>query len=57
MQSIAVLVAAPEGGYTAVDPGTGTTTQGKTIQEAISHLREAAALYLDEFPDTASGQN
>jgi predicted RNase H-like HicB family nuclease len=31
MQLTAVLVAAPEGGYTAHNPEPGTTTQGDTV--------------------------
>jgi predicted RNase H-like HicB family nuclease len=34
----------------AQNPETGTTTQGKTAQEALDNLREAVALYLSEFP-------
>ncbi len=28
----------------------GTVSQGKTIDEALTNLREATALYLEEFP-------
>lgn len=45
-----VLTPAPEGGFVAFDPKTGTTTQGETVEEAITNLREAVALYLEEFP-------
>ena len=34
----------------AQNPETGTTSQGKTVQEALDNLREAVALYLGEFP-------
>ena len=34
----------------AQNPETGTTTQGKTIEEALANLREATELYLSEFP-------
>jgi predicted RNase H-like HicB family nuclease len=30
---------------------TGVTTQGKTIEEAIDNLKEAAELYLEEMPE------
>ncbi|WP_417912782.1 type II toxin-antitoxin system HicB family antitoxin [Candidatus Electronema sp. TJ] len=50
MELSAVLTAAPEGGYVAFNPETGTTTQGETIEEALANLREAAELYLEEFP-------
>jgi predicted RNase H-like HicB family nuclease len=50
MQLTAVLIPAPEGGYTASNPETGTTSQGDTIEEALANLREATELYLEEFP-------
>ncbi len=50
MQFTAVLIPAPEGGYTATNPETGTTSQGETIEEAVANLREATELYLEEFP-------
>ena len=56
MQLTAVLVPAPEGGYTASNPETGTTSQGETIEEAVANLREATSLYLDEFPLISSGR-
>lgn len=34
----------------AHNPETGTTTQGKTVEEAIANLKEATELYLEEFP-------
>jgi predicted RNase H-like HicB family nuclease len=55
MQLTAVLMPAPEGGYTALNPETGTTTEGETIQDALSNLQEATALYLEEFPLVAPG--
>lgn len=50
MELSAVLTPAPEGGYIAFNPETGTTTQGETIEEALANLREATQLYLEEFP-------
>lgn len=50
MELTAVLTPAEEGGYIALNPETGTTTQGETIEEAIANLQEATALYLSEFP-------
>ncbi len=32
------------------NPETGTATQGDSVPEAISNLREATELYLEEFP-------
>jgi len=34
----------------AQNPETGTTTQGRTMDEALKNLREATELYLSEFP-------
>jgi predicted RNase H-like HicB family nuclease len=52
----AVLIPAAEGGFTALNPETGTTTQGESVEEALANLREATELYLEEFPLTTSGQ-
>ena len=52
----AVLIPAPEGGFTALNPETGTTTQGESVEEALANLREATELYLGEFPITTPGQ-
>ncbi len=46
----AVVTEAEEGGYVALNPETGTTTQGETIEEALINLKEATGLYLEEFP-------
>ena len=51
-----VLIPAPEGGFTALNPETGTTTQGESVEEAVANLREATQLYLDEFPLKTTGQ-
>ena len=48
----AVLSPAEEGGYIALNPETGTTSQGETLDEAIANLKEATSLYLEEFPET-----
>ncbi|MHB1232454.1 MAG: hypothetical protein ACYCZQ_07740 [Burkholderiales bacterium] len=50
MELTAVLTPAEEGGYVALNPETGTTTQGETVEEAIANLTEATAFYLSEFP-------
>ena len=52
MELSAVLTPAPEGGYVAFNPETGTTTQGNTVEEALANLTEATELYLEEFPLT-----
>jgi predicted RNase H-like HicB family nuclease len=55
MQMTAVLTPAEEGGFVALNPETGTTTQGETIEEAIANLKEATSLYLEEFPLLTKG--
>ncbi|MDR2209672.1 MAG: hypothetical protein LBE22_12105 [Azoarcus sp.] len=55
MELTAVLTPAEEGGYVALNPETGTTTQGETVEEAIVNLQEATALYLSEFPMQVQG--
>lgn len=55
MQLTAVLTPAEEGGYVALNPETGTTTQGETVEEAVANLQEATALYLSEFPMATMG--
>ena len=49
MQLTAVLMHADEGSFVALNPETGTTTQGETAHEAVDNLREATTLYLEEF--------
>ena len=46
----AVLWSAPEGGYCALNPETGTTSEGESQAEALRNLQEATALFLEEFP-------
>lgn len=53
----AVLTPAPEGGFVAFNPETGTTTQGETVTEAVANLQEATELYLEEFPLTVTGKS
>ena len=53
----AVLTPAPEGGYVALNPETGTTTQGESVPEALANLKEATELYLEEFPTLPTGQS
>jgi predicted RNase H-like HicB family nuclease len=44
MELTAVLTPAEEGGFVALNPETGTTSQGETVEEAIANLREATTL-------------
>ena len=39
----------------AFNPETGTSTQGKSVEEAIANLKEATELYLEEFPSPKQG--
>lgn len=48
----AVLTPAEEGGFVALNPETGTTTQGESVEEALANLKEATELFLEEFPLT-----
>ena len=50
MNVTAVLTPAPEGGYTAYNPETGSVSEGETLESALENLKEAVGLYLDEFP-------
>jgi len=40
----------------AHNPETGTTTQGKTFDEALTNLKEATELFLSEFPLKPKGK-
>jgi len=51
----AVLIPSSEGGFTALNPETGTTSQGETVEDALANLQEATELYLEEFPLKTSG--
>ena len=50
MHLSAMFTPAEEGGFVAMNPETGSTSQGETIEEAIANLKDATALYLEEFP-------
>lgn len=47
----AVITAAEEGGFIALNPETGTTTQGDSVEEASANLHEAVQLFLETFPE------
>jgi len=55
MTFTAVLTPAEEGGFVALNPETGTTTEGESIEEALANLREATELFLEEFPAPKTG--
>ncbi len=50
MQLTAILTPTTEGEFIAMNPETGTHTQGESIEEALMNLQEATALYVEEFP-------
>ena len=50
MQTFTAVVHREEEWYVAECPEVGTASQGASIEEAIANLREATALYLEEFP-------
>ncbi len=56
MMLTAVLLPALEGGFTALNPETGSTSQGETVEEALANLREATELFIAEFPLASVGQ-
>ncbi|MBD2508476.1 type II toxin-antitoxin system HicB family antitoxin [Nostoc muscorum FACHB-395] len=49
-RSFAVLIYKEDDMYIAECPEVGTVDQGETIEQAISGLKEATQLYLEEFP-------
>lgn len=50
MRTLTAVIYPGESGrwLVAYNPETGTTTQGKTVEEALQNLKEASALYLEE---------
>ena len=57
MQLTAVLTPAAEGGFVAMNPETGTHTQGETVEEALANLQQATEVYLEEFPEKHCGKS
>jgi len=49
MTLTAILIPENDGGFVALNPETGTTTQGDNLKDAVTNLREATELYLEEF--------
>ena len=50
MRTFTAVLHKEEGLYVAECPEVGTVSQGKTVEEAVSNLKEATELYLEEFP-------
>ena len=57
MQLTAIITPAVEGGFVALNPETGTITQGETVEEALFNLRVATELFLEEFPVHIGGRS
>ncbi len=50
MKTFTAVLHKEEDMYVAQCPEVGTASQGKTIEEAVSNLKDATELYLEEFP-------
>lgn len=50
MLTLTAVIRKEEDMYVAECPEVGTTSQGKTIEEATKNIKEATVLYLEEFP-------
>ena len=49
-ENFSAVIYKEEDMYVAECPEVGTVSQGKTVEESISNLRESTELYLEEFP-------
>lgn len=56
MKTFTAVIHKEEDMYIATCPEVGTVSQGSTIEEAIANLKEATALYLEEFPIKEEGR-
>jgi predicted RNase H-like HicB family nuclease len=50
MSTFTAVLHKEEDMYVADCPEVGTVSQGCTVEEAVSNLKEATELYLEEFP-------
>ena len=50
MKAFTAIIQKEEDMYVARCPEVGTVSQGFTVDEAITNLKEATELYLEEFP-------
>ena len=50
MKTFSAILDREEDMYVASCPEVGTVSQGKTVEEAVTNLKEATELYLEEFP-------
>ena len=57
MQTFTAVLHKEEDMYVAECPEVGTVSQGRTLDEAVSNLKEATELYLEEFPLEGEGKS
>ena len=50
MTTLTALIQKEENMYIAKCPEIGTTSQGRTVEQALKNLKQATELYLEEFP-------
>lgn len=50
METFSAIIRREEDMFVAECPEVGTASQGGTVDEALSNLKEATELYLEEFP-------
>ena len=50
MGTFSAVIYKEEDMFVAECPEVGTVSQGKTVDESLSNLKEATELYLEEFP-------
>lgn len=55
-QTFTAVVHREEDLYVAECPEVGTVSQGHTLDEAVTNLKEATELYLEEFPLPDTGR-
>ena len=56
MASFTAVIYKEDEMYIAKCPEIGTVSQGKDIADALSNLKEATELYLEEFPAKKTGR-
>jgi predicted RNase H-like HicB family nuclease len=57
MQTFAAVIHRDKDLFVAECSEVGTVSQGRTIEEALSNLKEATELYLEEFPHRSETLN
>ncbi|MHA1187990.1 MAG: type II toxin-antitoxin system HicB family antitoxin [Candidatus Heimdallarchaeota archaeon] len=56
MSTLTAIIYKEDDMYVAECPQVGTASQGETFEEALTNLKEATELYLEEFPQTTESQ-